>query len=1783
MLAVTVAIAVVLPAHAADQAPDGQRPAPAPTTCTADEVMNAVGGLYPPASAEVRADSARTLARCRDPRSVGPAGAALAQDPAIGVRVEAARALGSIGDRAAQLLLESALAGAAPLLVKQAVAEALVASGNDAAVVTLLRDRRAPDALRASALRALARRRTAARELAAESERLPPGAAGPPAPATAEGATPDPEDASLLPPAAAAPATAEPLPPAPLPFTLRPPLPPPPPPPYVPWNRRDGGALAVTTSIVAGAVWGSSLSLLSQQDGVGVVTLLGSAGAVIGGGTAWGLTRFGMRPSAAQALWFANSTAWGTLAGLTIWSGSGVSSDKLKYGLLVGGQTAGIIAGALTARRFDFSPAQTLMADRLVLGAGLGLAGTAMILDPEGPWDVPPAAAYGVVPTLLGAAVASRYLRVGPGDLRLLVTLPLAAGWTGALLASGGSGESLLESTRSGGGMLLGLGAGYLGAMTAASFVEVRERRLGYGAGGMLAGNGLGLGLHMVLDPRSSAHWPLGAGLGGLGLGLAGLAVEPHLQPGPRATSMTIAGALHGSLPWALASSAASTGQAADARLPGGMLAGAVAAGLTGLVASQHFQPDGEDQAIVAGGSALGMGAGLGIAKLTTTDKGLPEFAGVLAGAAAGVAGGITVARGPRLRPPALLAGVTGGGYGLLVGSLLPTIDDPWWSEGRRTAGAQWLGLSLGTAGATLLTQRTSLTSGGVLVTTSAGTLGLGMGVGAGAMWPGEGTRGKRIGALAGSTVLLGAGLLAEQRLRLSETLGPHALAVGTFGMGAGAAHGLLVGRLVQANEGDALASRQRGGAVLFGASAGLASGLLVSRWIRPDFRDYLAVTGASVLGHSAGLGLFRLTMDDDRGTPDRRQPALQLFGAMAGLAGGAYVAGATRLEGNDLVAGGLGAAYGAAVGAVLPSLDEERLSDDRQAEGGAHLGLALGGIGAATAAHLTRATSAEIAVPTTAATLGAMAGLGLASALPEESGQRQRAFAVTGSIGLGAASLALMKPFRLDHGFAVPGSAGLTVVGAAVGGAQGAMLAGLLDESGLVGETPEDRVDGGLMFGTVMGASAGYLLARPLEPSAADSVIALGGSFAGGTIGVGVSMLVTDQAGRPDTAAAMAGSLAGLGLAALTQRHAPLQDHDFVALPVGAAFGGLLGWLGPGLDQQTLSGIDRDEQGGLLAGLAGGAVSAMALRHATDASPGTVGLAALGGADGMLTGLGIGLLVDDAGSSQAQRLGVVAGGVAGLGVGASLWPRLNPQGTDPALIGGLSALGTWYGLWSPLLGHAAGSTVDEQHVAGGALAGAGAASLLATGLVPVLDLDPDLLGDALVMDALFTGAGAGVGALASSRMDAPVWGMLGAGTAGLVLGAGLHRSIDFGPQVRPLLTLSLIEGAWAGAWLPYALHRSDQVTARQRAGALAAGTLGGAGLALLAGPLIAPSSQTTAGAGIGSAIGAALTGGAALIASPEDGRRGVGLMLGGTGVGLLAGTLAAPRIDLRAGAAYGTLGATLGASEGLVFAWAGRADGSSDYGGAALVGAGVGSTLGLVAAAYPGWMSGRGLPAAGFAGWGAWMGAFGGALINRDPHEVTLGGLGGANLGLAAGWGLLSTEIVQPRDFGWLSAFGAAGTVVGGGVGALFSKRDDPRPALAGLLIGPAVGLATGAVILPRLRTIGGHPTAWRAKEPGPALGSRGRSRHGRPTRPSPGRSPATDIDLPLSEPHPPSSTDVLAARQAPGALARFAQRARGSFRFSQVMPVLGGLPAASDSRTGPAPFLLGLAGLWD
>jgi hypothetical protein len=1716
-------------------------------------------GLFPPASAEVRAESARALGACKLPGTAGALASAMSHDPELPVQMEAASALGAIGNGVSLEALQKTLAPVYTLALRRHTMRLLVKMGDLRTVRAIVVWPGAEDELRADALVALM---AAGDQPPEEALRIAVDSAGPAlgaaietvrrqralakAPAAADPApAPAPIPPSLTPASAF---EAEPTTAAPSPAIVSERVPPPP----APSGPPDGTPLAITTSIIAGSVWGGGLSLLAQQDSPGVVMLVGTAGAVIGGGTAWGLTRFGVRPSPDQALWFTNATGWGTLAGLMAWAGSGSQSLKLKYGLLVGGETVGVAAGIWGARSFHWTPQQLVLANSLVVAGGVGLIGLERWRNPTFPLTVSPAAGYGTAPLMLVSAFAARALEPTTNDVHLAVMGGLGAAWTTGLIAAGAAGEPLTDDRHGQGGLLAGLGLGYLTATAAGAFTEVPAGRTYAGMAGMLAGNVFGLGVGMLADPAHDERWKLGAGLGGAGLGAAAFAGYYHLAPGLRAPSMTTTGALYGVVPWTVALAAASTGQPADARVRGGQLALGTAGAITGYLASRQFQPDAVDQGTAMATTALGMSAGAGIAKLTTDQKGTPEFVGVMGGATVGLVGGALFTHHDRLRGPDLGAGVAGAGYGLLLGTLAPTLGDFAWEDGRRTAGGSWFGLSAGALAGATLSHTLQAEGAQVGVATTAGLFGLGTGVGVGLLWPSDGSRSARIGAVTGPVALAGAGLLAEPWLRVEDGLGPSAPWLATSGMLAGAGYGWLVSTVVAPDATEPLAARQRWGGTLAGASAGMAAGLVLSKRLQPTGMDYLTTFGTGGLGTSLGAGLARLAFPAD--PDDRRGPALALGGASLGLVGGALVARAAPLRGPDVGAGFVGMGYGALLGTLAPSLDERTWEGDRSAGGGAQVGLALGGLGAAAAAHLTEASGAQVAVVAGGSGIGALAGLGLGQMLPDPSSQPARIGTFAGTLSFAALAAALDRPLRLHDGFDPP-AAGLAVTGAAIGVAEGLLLAGAIDASGVVGETPARQRSGGALFGAAVGVTSGLVLSKLGSPSPGDDAVAAGGAVLGGMLGRGLAVMTTERDGRPQTVATMAGSLGGLGAAAALEHSSPLTGTDALAMPVGLGYGALMGALVPSLGEPRAR-WGRTEDGAVMAGLGAGGLAAVALRHATDAPASTVGWATLGSADGLLTGVGVGLLLDAPDGTRARRVGAVAGATAGLGIGALLWPRVTLDADDRLALSAAIAIGGWTGVWAPALGHADVEQVRGETRVGGLLAGAGATSFLAMALVPPLHLEPDLVADAVVMDALFAGAGAGAGALASARADAPVWGLLGAGTAGLVLGGALHRRIEIDAADAPLLALASIEGAWYGGWLPHLVRPS--VTSRQQAGGLAAGALGAAGLAVAVTPVLSLEDRQAGFMGVGSAIGASVAGGSALLSSWDDQAR-AGLVLGGTTVGLVGSAVLAPRLELREGAGwFGAGGAALGATEGLVFAWAGRGTTGDDYTGALLVGAGVGTTLGLAGAAYPSFTLQRGLASAGYAAWGAWIGSFSGALLNRDPHEVTLGGLAGANAGFLVGYGLLRAEVVEPRDFGWVSLAGALGTVAGGGVGAVLSSKSNPKPILAGLAVGPAVGMAGGALILPMLRKLTDRPSA-------------------RVSRPS-AVARRSERDVPAETGTSLTSAEVLADKR-PSLLRRAAHRLDQLVGVASWTPMVGSLPPPPGSNE-PPPFIIGATG---
>ena len=536
--------------------------------------------------------------------------------------------------------------------------------------------------------------------------------------------------------------------------------------------------------------------------------------------------------------------------------------------------------------------------------------------------------------------------------------------------------------------------------------------------------------------------------------------------------------------------------------------------------------------------------------------------------------------------------------------------------------------------------------------------------------------------------------------------------------------------------------------------------------------------------------------------------------------------------------------------------------------------------------------------------------------------------------------------------------------------------------------------------------------------------------------------------------------------------------------------------------------------------------------------------------------GIGAGLVLDEPGSTQRTRIGAVAG--LGVGLGLSLATQKNGVVQDGAtgfVLGSTAVGGTFLGLL-PYLGHQSASTVDSDKVAGAAMAGASLGSLVALSFVPRLAVDPDLTANALSMGAILAGAGAGMGYLASNRDDAPVIGILGGGGAGLLLGGILHSSIDLGERDTLYLASSTLEGAFMGGLLPLALRPSSEVTGGHKVAGVATGGLLGLGLASLSARAFEPSTNRLSLGLMGSAVGAGLVGGLSLLTPEAHGQLGYGLTLAGTAAGLGTGLLAGSVISLSDRTLNHVLGGTLlGAAEGLVFAYGAKSPASMDYAGAGLVGASLGASLGIASGMSTELGAQKGLTAAGIAAWGTWMGGFAGAIA-PDLGRAR-GGLLGLNVGALAGYGLLRTDWVEPRDFGWLSLAGALGTALGGGVGALFSSPENPKPVLAGLAVGPLVGLATGAIALPRLRRPTVTTSALSPKFAGHLI---------------------TDLAPAITERN---SAEVLATRRPSflGTVANELAPLRHLFDVASWSPMMGALPPAAGD-TQPAPFIFGVQG---
>lgn len=615
-------------------------------------------------------------------------------------------------------------------------------------------------------------------------------------------------------------------------------IPPPAPEPELPFSERDGLPLAITTSALSGATLFPYLAALAEQKNALTLTLTGTAGAVIGGGSTWGLSRFGLRPKLGQAVWFSNATVWGTLSGLSLYSGlvsnSGMDSagkDKALWGLLAGGQTLGMAAGALSAKRWDWSPGQIGLANGFVAGSWVTYAGARLLNDQSLEMNAPVAIA--TIPVMVGSAVAARYVDPTQNDAQLIVASTAASAFAGALIA-GGTAPDYGAEGRTLGGAMVGLGAGLLASSAASAFTEVDPRRSWHSLAYFGMGGAAGFGTAMLLRPVNGAEtvdgrpWLLGAAAGGIAFGTAAFAAYPYLEYGERAPSMATAGVLYGSGTWLLASLAGDDGvrRASDEpTVVGGMIAGSAVLGTAGLLSSRWFSPDGWDQGVTAGSTVLTASTGLGLVRLLRPDpsqKGGVDSLGVLGGAALGFAGGALVQHLSALDEADVGAGALGMGVGALSGALIPTLGNPEWyrdGDGRQQRileGGTLLGFGLGGLSAATAAHLSDVSASKVKLSAVGSLLGLSMGTGLGIAIEPSTSRGGRVGAVSGTLLGGAASLALDPWLRFSDGVPSSAGSLATLGAALGASYGLVAAELPSDRNGA-----RYFGASLFGAPRG--------------------------------------------------------------------------------------------------------------------------------------------------------------------------------------------------------------------------------------------------------------------------------------------------------------------------------------------------------------------------------------------------------------------------------------------------------------------------------------------------------------------------------------------------------------------------------------------------------------------------------------------------------------------------------------------------------------------------------------------------------------------------------------------------------------------------------------------------------------------------------------------------------------------------------------------------------------------------------------------------
>ncbi len=436
-----------------------------------------------------------------------------------------------------------------------------------------------------------------------------------------------------------------------------------------------------------------------------------------------------------------------------------------------------------------------------------------------------------------------------------------------------------------------------------------------------------------------------------------------------------------------------------------------------------------------------------------------------------------------------------------------------------------------------------------------------------------------------------------------------------------------------------------------------------------------------------------------------------------------------------------------------------------------------------------------------------------------------------------------------------------------------------------------------GWVAGAVVGAGTGYIFGRQLSNARQQYYISAlsWGSWMGWQLADAVVYQPRDEFGgervsadetglsRTRAALALAGELAGLGLAALGADRLNLTSADVLtadAMGVAAALGtaGALELMTPQDDSRA--GYGTLLVGSLL-GLSAGVLTAPNLRF----SPGDIALTTYLGAEGAYFG---GFLADVLRDERPESGGVLLGGGAGVlaAMAIAQSSELSIGSVGELLL--LSSYGKALGGGIALLADQENDTGKLIHLAGGA-AGIVAATLFAD----VTQYESGDLAIVPVATALGLWHGAWAGAIVADNVSngnesQKIAGLtlLGGSLFGLG-GVALAQKVNWTGWQATMGSSGAIWGAWFAGW-SLALESGDSMT--EAGGRMLVLTdLGFAASAVLMSPLVDLDQRIMAGANFGGMAGAGL---AALFTAmfSNDSDAIIQANLGGTAVGLVLG-----------------------------------------------------------------------------------------------------------------------------------------------------------------------------------------------------------------------------------------------------------------------------------------------------